>query len=145
MKRLAVVLVFAIGFGGIGSGAPAEAHHRPGPASIHWHQRWVENRDTRPVRALIWRAAVTFGISPSKALAVADCETGGTFAPNAGIGQPDDYRGIFQHDRDYWPGRVRAFTKPWWHLRPGIFNARTQAVVSARMVAEHGWGAWTCA
>jgi len=54
--------------------------------------------------------------------------------------------GLFQHLARYWPGRVLAFLRRDW--RPGVwphvsvFDIRAQALVTARMVAQSGWGAW---
>ncbi len=58
-----------------------------------------------------------------------------------------DCRGLFQHKGPYWPARVIAFLRPaqfpnsWPHV--SAFNARANAIVTARYVRRNGWGAWS--
>jgi hypothetical protein len=136
MKRtIAAVLALIVIFGG----GPAEAHHRPGPCPIHWLQAWRKHRDVEPIKDLIrcaaWRWPVPGG--PAFALDVAWCES--RFRPNAVNGRS---QGLYQHVVDYWPGRYERWTYPRWRLYPSIWNARTQAIVTMRMVHAGGWGPW---
>jgi hypothetical protein len=71
---------------------------------------------------------------------VAACESGlQADASNGGR-----YLGIFQHSAHYWPGRVDAFAPRTWDkpLGASALNARSNIVVSIRMVAGDGWGPW---
>ena len=54
-----------------------------------------------------------------------------------------DYLGLFQHSAKYWPARYAAWTRVGWQLRPSALNARTNAVVTLRMV--HAAGRWSTA
>jgi hypothetical protein len=73
---------------------------------------------------------------------VAGCETGWTYRPTA-TSPSGTYRGIFQHSRSLWPDRIHDFTWRWWRLRSDIYNARTQAIVTARMAHRYGWDPWS--
>jgi hypothetical protein len=52
---------------------------------------------------------------------------------------------VFQHRLPYWNGRFDSLTSRWWHLRPSVYNGRTNVIVSIRMAHFGGWGAWSCA
>ena len=81
-----------------------------------------------------------WNISLPKLRSVIDCESNWyRFARNG------DYRGLAQHDIDYWPARVRAFDSLALELKESIYNPRTQLIVTAKMAAGSGWGAWACA
>ena len=54
-----------------------------------------------------------------------------------------DYLGLFQHSAKYWPARYDEWTKTAWNLRRSAFSARTNAIVTIRMV--HGIGSWATA
>ena len=80
-----------------------------------------------------------WNISLPKLRSVIDCESNWSrFARNG------DYRGLAQHDIDYWPERVRHADNPMLDLKPSIFNPRSQLIVTAKMAAGAGWGAWAC-
>lgn len=48
------------------------------------------------------------------------------------------YRGLFQHDRAYWQWRYERYTVPAEGLSPRALNGRTNAIVTIKMVADHG-------
>lgn len=50
------------------------------------------------------------------------------------------YLGLYQHSATYWPSRYDEWTKVDWDLRRSAFNARTNAIVTIRMV--HDIGRW---
>ncbi len=54
------------------------------------------------------------------------------------------YLGVFQHDIDYWPGRVIEYNRQNDLKTPNADwkDPTTQALVSAWMVARDGWGPW---
>lgn len=101
-----------------------------------------EARDTE--RCVARRFA---GVSPLKMLRVGGCESGHHARAVSDGGR---YRGLYQHDRTRWAARIhwtvaalrREFSRP---IARGIFNARTNAGVTAVMVHRSGWGAWSCA
>lgn len=53
------------------------------------------------------------------------------------------YLGLFQHSAKYWPSRYDAWTRPAWDLRRTAFSARTNVIVTVRMV--HSIGRWLTA
>lgn len=82
-----------------------------------------------------------------KALAVARCESGlNELAHNAGGCNGSGCGGVFQQHLRYWDGRFIALAPPWWGLRSGVFNGRSNVVVSIKMAHARGWYAdWACA
>lgn len=138
MRRLTItILATTILVGLVGAG-PATAHHRPGPCDGHWWKAWTERQDTRPIVALIRDCAATFGVSSTKALAIAWRES--RYRPSAY--NASGASGIFQHLSKFWPGRFATYARPRWHLFASPFNARTNIVVTMRMVRRYGWGPW---
>jgi hypothetical protein len=80
----------------------------------------------------------------SEALYIADRES--SFYAKA-VNPYSGAAGLFQHLRGYWDGRVRSLGKRAWFPRlwPDVspFNARANALITAKMVALGGWGAWS--
>lgn len=81
----------------------------------------------------------------STALYIADRES--NFDPFA-WNRSSDCRGTFQHMYRYWTGRVDAYLYPSWFPnarwpRVSAFHERANAIVTAKIVAGHGWGAWS--
>lgn len=81
---------------------------------------------------------------PQHAKSVAWCES--RYNPHAVNG---DYKGLYQHDVDYWDKRFHDKIKTHtlrnsWDLSPSIWNARTQAIVTALMVRTGSWSPWSC-
>lgn len=93
---------------------------------------------TQQVKKLIRCAADRWKVSggPSKALAVAKCESG--FNPKA---YASGNAGVFQQATKYWPTRAKTFGFPDY----SAFNGRANIIVSIRMAHRWGWGAWSCA
>lgn len=99
---------------------------------------WTDREERLTVRC----AARRFGVSAQQMFAVGQCESGFNrlaYNPNG------PYLGIWQHAATAWAYRVKAYEPPLWELDPSWTNARTQAVVTARMAHASGWGAWSCA
>jgi soluble lytic murein transglycosylase-like protein len=69
-----------------------------------------------------------------KALAIAFRES----RYNPGAYNSSGAEGIYQHMRQYWPGRARTFGFP----RYSAFNGRANIIVTMRMVKRGGWGPW---
>ena len=75
-----------------------------------------------------------------RAICIANRESGlnpRASSPNGG------YLGLFQHSAKYWPSRYDTWTKPAWELRRTALSARTNAIVTMRMV--HRIGRWLTA
>lgn len=126
----------------IGLMPAAQAHHKTGPCSIHWHHAYYEEGRKAPIRDLIRCAARRWPVEggPSKALQVAACESGQR--PDA---LTPTYIGLYQHIRTSWAARAHRWLWPTWDVGHGGFNARAQAIVSMRMASRFGWSAWGCA
>jgi hypothetical protein len=115
---------------------PAFAHHLPGPCDFH-------RLDDESVRAFAKRRIVCaverFGPVPGgseRAICIAQRESG--LDPTTTSEPTGQYRGLYQHDRDYWPWRYDTYTLPAWELSPRALNGRTNAIVTIRMVVEAG-------
>lgn len=136
-----LTLVVALALASIVTATPTQAHeHR---------EQWCRYRTVQggrgwshhEVRLTIRCATERFGVSYQTALAIAERESGlneGAVNPTSGA------CGIFQHIPTYWPGRVDAFNRarPRWNAAPSCFNARSNVLVSVRMMALGGWGHW---
>ena len=111
----------------------------PGPCALARNQdETVQDFSTR----LITCAADTWTVpgGADRALCIATRESG--LIPTAS--SPNgEYLGLFQHSAKYWPARYDEWTKVAWTLRRSAFNARTNAIVTIRMV--HGIGRWVTA
>lgn len=83
-----------------------------------------------------------------RAICIAKRESG--LDPRATSEPNGKYRGLFQHDRAYWSWRYDRFTRPAWELSRRALNARTNAIVTIRMVVamgswyEAGWRPKEC-
>jgi hypothetical protein len=61
---------------------------------------------------------------------------------------PSGCAGVYQHQLDYWPGRVAQWIeKEWyspWRWQHGIsaFDMRANVIVTIRMAHVEGWGPW---
>lgn len=75
------------------------------------------------------------GIDVQRVLMIARCESG--FNPLADSGY---YKGIFQHDPKYWPGRAERYG----FAGASYFDVDAQIGVSTSMMAGGGWSHWGC-
>lgn len=120
---------------------------RPGPCTGRLEYRWMANdidgtwtrvKAVRKERAEnVARCAARFyGIDVARFLAVGDRESG--FWHRAY--NPSGASGLYQHLRTYWPSRAGHLLRERWFggHRPGPFNARANAIVSARMWRAQG-------
>jgi hypothetical protein len=123
-----------------GTPASAFAHHIPGPCDFH---RLDGESIQHFSKRLIVCAVDRFGPVPggtARAICIAKRESG--LYPSATSSPTGQYRGLYQHDRDFWPWRFDAFTLPKWDLSPRALNGRTNAIVTIRMVSHYGtWNA----
>jgi hypothetical protein len=114
----------------------AAAHHLPGPCDLH---RLDGESDQAFSRRRITCAVERFGPVPggsARAICIARRESG--LDPSATSSPTGRYRGLYQHDRDLWPARYDRYTLLAWELPRPALNGRTSAVVTIRMVVDHG-------
>jgi len=120
---------------------PAAGHHLPGPCDFH---RLDGESDKAFARRRIICAVERFGPVPggsARAICIARRESG--LDPTATSSPTGQYRGLYQHDRDMWPARYDRYTQLAWELSTRVLNGRTNAIVTIRMVVDHG--AWLAA
>jgi hypothetical protein len=134
-NRSAVAILVLIA-GVLLGGTPAAAHHLPGPCDFH-------RLDGESVRHFARRRVVCavelFGPIPGgarRAVCIARRESG--LIPTATSEPTGQYRGLYQHDRDFWAARYAMYTLPAWELSPRVLNGRTNAIVTIRMVFDAG-------
>lgn len=120
---------------------PAAAHHLPGPCDFH---RLDGESDQAFARRRITCAVERFGPVPggdARANCIAQRESG--LDPSATSEPTGEYRGLYQHDRDFWGWRYDTYTVSSWKLSPRALNGRTNAIVTIRMVVD--FGTWKAA
>ena len=122
--------------GAVLGATPASAHHVPGPCDFHRRDgETVKHYSKRRITCAVDR----FGPVPggaARAICIARRESG--LDPSATSEPTGEYRGLYQHDRDMWPGRYEEYTKPIWELSKRALNGRSNAIVSIRMVVDIG-------
>jgi hypothetical protein len=120
--------------------APASAHHRPGPCDFHRREGETSRHlSRRRIVCAVDRFGPVRG-GAARAVCIARRESG--LDPSATSEPSGEYRGLYQHDRDFWPARFDAYTEPRWDLSPKALNGRSNAIVTIRMVAAFdGWRA----
>lgn len=72
----------------------------------------------------------------TRAICIARRESG--LDPSATSEPTGQYRGLYQHDRDYWSWRYDTYTLPAWELSRRALSGRTNAIVTIRMVVKAG-------
>jgi hypothetical protein len=132
-----VLLIGAIAPVGLARAGEGD-EERPGPCPIvragdQGVRDWV--RDL--IRCATSRWDVPGGAA--RATCVAQAESG--LDPKT-VSDDGSYVGLFQHSAEAWPDRYRAWTRPAWQLDERPLNARTNVIVTVRMVNADGWGPW---
>lgn len=115
---------------------PATARHRPGPCDFH---RGADEKITHLMKRRISCAVDRFGPVPggvTRAICIARRESG--LDPTATSEPTGEYRGLYQHDRDYWRWRYDTYTMPRWKLSTRALNGRSNSIVAIRMVSDFG-------
>jgi hypothetical protein len=111
-----------------GHGEPRRAHAK----ALGWVKHELAQLDRTRLLNLSPRSAICAVFNPcGKALAVVDCETGGTFSIYADNGA--GYLGLFQFG---------AYARAAYGF---AWNAYLQAVYAHRYYEDAGWGPWECA
>jgi hypothetical protein len=137
-SRLLLGLALACALAGA---TPAFAHHLPGPCDFHREEgETVRAFSKRRIVCAVERFGPVRG-GDDRAICIAKRESG--LDPNATSEPTGQYRGLYQHDRDFWPSRYDTYTRPAWELSPRALNGRTNAIVTIRMVVD--FGAWKAA
>jgi hypothetical protein len=120
---------------------PALADHLPGPCAFHREEdETVRAFSKRRIECAVDRFGPVRG-GLDRAICIAKRESG--LDPNATSEPTGQYRGLYQHDRDYWAWRYETYTRPRWELSPRALNGRTNAIVTIRMVVD--FGTWKAA
>lgn len=134
--RTVVLLFLALAI--LSPQTPAAAEHLPGPCAL---ERAEGEGPRRWARRLIRCATDEWPVvgGAKQAICIARTESG----LNPKATSPDGtYVGLFQHAADAWPDRYREWTKRRWQLDDRPRNARTNTIVTIRMVNANGWGHW---
>jgi len=111
----------------------------PGPCAL----ARTSGETVRTYSARIIRCAAGTWTVPGgahRAICIARRESG--LIPTASSAN-GEYLGLFQHRATYWPSRYDAWTKVAWDLNRSALDARTNAIVTIRMV--HAFGRWVTA
>lgn len=136
-RRLALVVTMLAALLALPGGTAAADH--VGPCALHRE----DGEGTRHlVKRLIRCATATWEVPGGsvKAICIARRESG--LDPRA-VSEPEGlYVGLFQHSAEMWPDRYGTWTMRAWELRQRALNARTNTIVTIRMVNAHGWGPW---
>lgn len=137
-KIITAIVLVTIAFASLEAVTPqrADAGVPRGPcAEIRW------KRGTWQRKQLVRCAAAWRGFDASPFLQVGLRESGATLYPKA-VSWTGCCRGIFQHHRDYWLGRARAYLeRSWFAVRfPDddspyrmLFNGRANVLAAATM------------
>jgi hypothetical protein len=108
----------------------------PGPCALHrLDGETVPHFSKRLIRCAVERLGPVKG-GVDRAICIARRESG--LWPSATSEPTGEYRGLYQHDRDYWPWRFDHYTRPAWELSHRALNGRSNAIVTIRMVAAFG-------
>ncbi len=121
---------------------PGSALPQPGPCPIARPETQSLTAVRSYARAVIRCAVARWPVpgGAKRAICIARRESG--LNPKA-MSPHKLYLGLFQHSAKDWKRRYRAWTKPSWNLGPSALNARTNAIVTMRMVhAARSWSAW---
>jgi hypothetical protein len=137
LKRIGSATATILLIAGVLLGAtPAAAHHLPGPCDFHrLDGESTQDFATRLIVCAVERFGPIPG-GPARAICIAKRESGLT--PSATSEPTGQYRGLFQHDRDFWPSRYARYTVPAEGLSRRALNGRTSAIVTVRMVFDAG-------
>lgn len=100
---------------------------------------WSPKDVRQAIRCAVSRWTVPGGAS--KAVSIARCES--HFNPHARLGQ---FSGVFQQGSSWWRGRFRHYNPHHgYKLSRSIWNARSNVIVSIRMMHAVGLSPWSCA
>lgn len=98
------------------------------------------NKDVvQAIRCAVGKWAVPGGVR--KAVSIARCESG--LNERARLGQ---FSGVFQQGSSWWNGRFQHYNpRHGFRLHHSIWNARSNVVISIKMMHTVGLSPWSCA
>jgi hypothetical protein len=117
---------------------PGQRHHLAKYQGLQPGLDWSVKENQLTIRA----AFQHFGMSDGIAQCVANRES---HFDNDAVNPSSHASGLFQHLRQYWPGRVAAYNRaapPAFDVKTDVFNARASSLVTAWMVRHGGWAPW---
>ncbi|HSJ51937.1 MAG TPA: hypothetical protein VLA90_11755 [Actinomycetota bacterium] len=132
------ILAACLAVGSLTWAIPAAAEHRPGPCALERE----EDEGPRFWSIRLIQCATDEWTVPGgaeRAICIAEAESG--LDPKAKSPR-GEYLGLFQHAADAWPDRYLEWTKRRWQLDDRPLNARTNTIVTIRLVNADGWGPW---
>lgn len=140
MRRAIVIALLACCWGSALN--PATAGSRVKDPSVQCRYKRAGGWSDADVKATIKCAEHRWSVpgGSRKAISVARCESG--FNEHS---RYVGHLGVYQHVARYWPARFRHWRVRRWHMHPSALNARSNVVISMRMVHTGGWGPWSCA
>jgi hypothetical protein len=135
--RIVAVLVAAVVAVGPFLPAPgADAHWLSGPCAFTRHAgESIQHLSVREIMCAVGRFGPVPG-GPHRAICIARRESG--LIPTAASRPTGMYVGLYQHLAAAWPHRFAEYTSPGWRLPSSPFSARSNAIVTIRMVAAMG-------
>lgn len=140
MKRTLVAVLVVVG--SLATTQAADAHHKVRDPQKQCRTSEGNGWSTKDVKQAIRCAAARWHVPGGyrKLFSVARCESG--FNPRA---RYTDHGGVFQHVFRYWPARFRHWRVRGWRMHSSIWNARSNVIVSVRMIHVGGYSPWACA
>jgi hypothetical protein len=117
---------------------PAAADPRPGPCAL---ERGEDEGPRSWAKRLIRCATDEWSVPGGAERAICIARAESDLNPKA-TSPGGEYLGLFQHAAEAWPDRYRDWTKRRWQLDDRALNARTNTIVTIRMVSSNGWGPW---
>jgi soluble lytic murein transglycosylase-like protein len=98
------------------------------------------NEPVGDVEAIVRAAANKYGVNPDYLVKIARCESGlNPFSVNRNYYENGNPSGLFQHLSGYYAARAQKYG-----YSPDVFNAYSNANVTAAMFAEGLNGLWEC-
>lgn len=113
---------------------PVVASHRAGPCALH---RGTDEPVRHYSKRLIRCATEEWPVRGGHARAVCIAARESNLIPTA-ESETGQYLGLFQHAALYWPHRYQTWTRAEWELSDRALNARTNTIVTIRMVNTLG-------
>jgi hypothetical protein len=135
-RIVAVLVTAAVAVGSFLPTSDAAAHWLTGPCALT--QAPTESIQHLSAREIAC-AVEQFGPVPGgakRAICIARRESG--LNPTAASRPTGMYVGLYQHLAAAWPARFADWTSPAWRLPSSPFSARTNAIVTIRMVQAMG-------
>ena len=135
-RIVAVLVTAAVAAGSFLPATDAAAHWLTGPCALtQAPTESIQHLSAREITCAVQQ----FGPVPGgakRAICIARRESG--LNPTAASRPTGMYVGLYQHLAAAWPARFTGWTSPAWRLPSSPFSARTNAIVTIRMVQAMG-------